>query len=334
MARHIVKIDTKLSLPKYKQIIRSIERAIEKKTLKKGDKIPSINKICSDFNLSRDTVMKAFNELKSKGIIISQPGKGYYIETTEIQLSENIFVLFDELNAFKEDLYNSLIIALKGRASVDIYFHHYNYRVFKKLILESIGNYTSYIIMPATFDNTNNLMVHLPREKVFILDRLRVEFKNYPSVYQDFENDFFDAMTEGLSLLKKYRKLIFVHPGGKEPAERVNGFKRFCANHNFAGEVVKSVEGLQPGLFEAFFLISDRDLVKLIKTAKENKYKIGKNFGIVSLNDTMLKEVVAGGITTISTDFVQMGKTLGEMVLNRKMTQVRNPSKLIIRKSL
>ncbi len=334
MVRRIIKIDNKLSLPKYKQIIRSVEQAIEKKTLRKGDKIPSINQICTNFNLSRDTVMMAFNELKSKGILISQPGKGYYIATTEIQNTENIFILFDELNAFKEDLYNSLMGTLKGRANIDIYFHHYNFRLYKKLLLESAGNYTSYIIMPATFDNTSHLMVNLPRGKVFILDRIKTEFKNYPIVYQDFEEDFYDALLEGLNLLKKYRKLVFVHPGGKEPVERVDGFRRFCANHNFAGEVIKSLDGVQPGLYEAFFLISDHDLVKVVKTAKQYKYKVGKNFGIVSLNDTVLKEIVAGGITTISTDFVQMGKTLGEMVLSRKISKVRNPSKLIVRKSL
>ena len=334
MARRIIKIDNKLSLPKYKQIIRSIEQAIEKKTLKKGDKIPSINQICSAFNLSRDTVMLAFNELKSKGIIISQPGKGYYILSTEIQNTENIFVLFDELNAFKEDLYNSLLNTLKGKANVDIYFHHFNYRLYKKLITESVGKYTSYIIMPATFDNTIHLMVNLPRDKVFILDRNKPELKNYPVVYQDFENDFFDAMTDSLRLLKKYQKLVFVHPGGKEPSERVNGFKRFCANYNFEGEVVKSLDNIQPGLYQAFFLISDNDLVEIVKMAKKYKYKVGKNFGIVSLNDTVLKEIVAGGITTISTDFVQMGKTLGEMVLTRKISRVRNPTKLIVRKSL
>jgi DNA-binding GntR family transcriptional regulator len=122
MARHVVKIDTRLSIPKYKQIIRSIELAIEKRTLRKGDKIPSINQICSDFNLSRDTVMMAFKELKSKGILVSQPGKGYYIASAEVQYSENVFVLFDELNAFKEDLYNALISTLKGKATVDVYF--------------------------------------------------------------------------------------------------------------------------------------------------------------------------------------------------------------------
>lgn len=334
MVKQIIQIDPKSSQPKYRQIIRSVFSAIEKKTLKKGDKIPSINQICADFNLSRDTVMLAFNELKSKGILISQQGKGYYVATTEVQFEEKVFVLFDELNAFKEDLYNSLMNTFKGKASVEIYFHHFNYKVFKNLILESIGNYTSYIIMPATFDNTGHLMAKLPKDKVYILDRFKPELKNFPVVYQDFENDFCDALREGIGLLKKYRKLIFINPGGKEPIERVRGFERFCKENNFNFQVVKTLEGIRPELYEAYFLISDHDLVNMVKLAKDYKYKLGKKFGIVSFNNTMLKEVVAGGITTISTDFKEMGKTLAEIVLNKKFSQVRNPSKLIVRNSL
>ena len=334
MVKHIVHIDPKSSLPKYRQIVNSILLAIEKKSLKKGDKVPSINQICSELNLSRDTVMIAFNELKSKGILCSQPGKGYYVITTEISHEENIFVLFDEMNSFKEDLYNSLISSTKGKAVVDIYFHHFNYKVFKNLIAESNGNYTSYVIMPATFDNTNILLSKLPKDKVYILDRLKPDIKSYQTLYQDFENDFCDALNQGIELLKKYRKLIFVNPGGKEPVERVKGFERFCNTNGFNHQVLKSLEGVRPQLYEAYFVISDRDLVQMVQIAKDYKYKLGKKFGIVSFNDTMLKEVVAGGITTISTDFVEMGKTLADMVLNKKTGHFRNPSKLIVRNSL
>lgn len=334
MSKRVIQIDSKSSLPKYRQIISSVYRSIEKKTLKKGDKVPSINQICSDYDLSRDTVMLAFNELKARGILHSQPGKGYYVVTTEIQPEENIFVLFDEMNAFKEDLYNSLITNLKGKAIVDIYFHHFNYKVYKNLISDSIGNYTSYIIMPGTFDNTSLLISKFPKDKVFILDRLKPDLKNYPVVFQDFENDFCDALNEGHELLKKYRKLIFVNSGAKEPAERIKGFERFCKSNGFNFQVVKSLDGLRPELYEAYFITSDRDLVEMVKVAKNYNFKPGKKFGIVSFNDTMLKEVVAGGITTISTDFVEMGKTLADMVLNKKNGQVRNPSKLILRNSL
>ncbi|WP_238768585.1 GntR family transcriptional regulator [Maribellus maritimus] len=332
--KKVVTIDSESSKPKYRQIIDSVVNAIERKCLVKGDKIPSINQICGEFGLSRDTVMMAFNELKAKGILLSQPGKGYYIASTDVQHDEKIFVLFDELNAFKEDLYNSLINTLKNRASVEVYFHHFNYKVFKNLLLESIGNYTSYIIMPATFDNTNYLISKLPKDKVFILDRLKNDLKNYPVVYQHFEQDFYDALVEGQTLLKKYRKLVFVNPGGKEPGQRSTGFKKFCEEFDFSYEIIKTLDGIRPGLYEAYFLISDRDLVELVKIAKNYKYKLGKKFGVVSFNDTMLKEVVSGGITTISTDFVEMGKNLAQMVLDRKSGKVRNPSKLIVRNSL
>jgi DNA-binding transcriptional regulator YhcF (GntR family) len=332
--RRIILIDPKSSQPKYRQIIDSVINAIDRKALKKGDKVPSINQICADFNLSRDTVMVAFNELKAKGIVHSQPGKGYYISTTEIQHEEKVFVLFDELNAFKEDLYNALIDSLKGKANVEVYFHYFNYKVFKQLITDSIGHYTSYVIMPAAFDNTSHLLAKLPANKVFILDRLKPDLKRYPGIYQDFELDFYEALQDGLPYLKKYRKLFFVNPGGKEPQERVNGFIKVCAEHQVNGTVLKSLHGLRPSLYEAYFLISDRDLVELVKTAKRYKYKLGKKFGIVSFNDTMLKEVVAGGITTISTDFNEMGKSLAEMVLHKRKGHIKNPSRLIIRNSL
>lgn len=334
MKKRIINIESNSPKPKYRQIIDSIFVAIEKRILKKGDKIPSINQICTDFGLSRDTVMVAFNELKAKGIILSQPGKGYYIATTEIQHQEKIFILFDELNAFKEDLYNSLINSLKGKANVEVYFHHFNYKVFKKLITESIGNYTSYIIMPAAFDNVGHLISKLPQDKVYILDRLKTELDKYSVVYQNFEKDFYEALVEGTNYLKKYRRLVFVHPGGKEPEARVAAFERYCKEQDFNHLVVKSLSDVNPSMFEAYFIISDRDLVDVVKLAKKYRYKLGKRFGIVSFNDTMLKEVVAGGITTISTDFVQMGKSLAEMVLNKKKGQIENPSHLIIRNSL
>ncbi|HYQ56458.1 MAG TPA: GntR family transcriptional regulator, partial [Draconibacterium sp.] len=274
--RRVISINPKSPVPKYRQIIDAVLLSIERNNLKKGDKVPSINQLCADFSLSRDTVMYAFNELKSKGILKSQPGKGYYIASTEIQKEERIFVLFDELNAFKEDLYNSLIHNLKGRAIVEVYFHHFNYKVFKSLIAESVGNYTSYIIMPASFDNTSHLLSKLPQDRVYIIDRLKPDLAKYPVVYQDFEQDFYDALVEGKELIQKYRRLVFVNPGGKEPLERSKGFERFCKENNFRYEIIKSLSGAKPSLWEAYFLISDRDLVEMVKIAKYCKFKLGK----------------------------------------------------------
>ena len=62
--------------------------------------------------------------------------------------------------------------------------------------------------------------------------------------------------------------------------------------------------------------------------------KTAKDIGIISYNDTLLKEIVEGGITTISTNFNLMGERLAEMILNNEFAQVENPNSLILRKSL
>ena len=330
----IIQIDDSLGIPKYRQIINSIFNAISEGDLKLGDKVPSLNEICAEFELSRDTVMVAFNELKAKGVINSIPGKGYYINSTEINVDQKIFVLFDELNAFKEDLYTSFLNSLDNKSNVDIYFHHFNFQVFKNLISESIGKYTSYVIMPATFDDTINIVSKLPKDKVYILDRKKDDLIDFPVVYQDFDQDVYDALTDGKDLLQKYRKLIMIFPGGKEPEGRMIGFQRFCNENGFESEIIRNLENKSIKSGEVYFVPSDRNLVRLVKLAAEKNLHLGHDFGIVSFNDTTLKEVVAGGITTISTNFNLMGQTLARMIQEKSNEKIRNQSALIRRNSL
>jgi len=331
---NVFNIDQATGIPKYRQIINSVCMAIEQGILKKGDKIASVNQICGEFSLSRDTVLLAFNELRSRGIVISVPGKGYYIERTDMNYDKQVFLLFDELNVFKEDLYTSFLGQLDNRINVDIYFHHFNYHVFRELIESSAGKYSAYIIMPATFDNSVDVVQQLPPDKVYILDRLKTDLTDYPVIYQDFERDVYDGMMAGRELFCKYQKLIMVFPGGKEPEERVTGFKRFCAEWGLEAEIIRSVEKRNVQKGEAYLVVSDRNLVRIVKNAAVMNLRLGDDVGLVSFNDTMLKEVVAGGITTISTDFVQMGRVLADMVLTHKKIKFRNPSKLIVRNSL
>ncbi|WP_281323133.1 GntR family transcriptional regulator [Flavobacterium aestivum] len=86
----IISIQNNLGIPKYKQIVYSVEKAIEDKKLKKDEKLPSINKVCIAFSLSRDTVLQAYEELKKRGIIYAILGKGYYIKSLEVTIKQRI----------------------------------------------------------------------------------------------------------------------------------------------------------------------------------------------------------------------------------------------------
>lgn len=332
--KKLIKVTAKSSLPKYRQIIDSVYMAINNGKLKKGDKIPSINKISTEYNISRDTVISALAELKSRGIIISQPGKGNYIAHTEIGVKEKVFVLFDELNSHKQEIYGGLMSVLKGEANIELFFHHYSFKKFRSHIVNNAGRYSSYIIMPSSFENLNHLISKLSDGKVLIIDILKSDLDKYSTVYQDYELDLYEALHESTPLLKKYRKLVMVNSGEKGPGERVTGFERYCQENNYDYKIIKSIDESRPGLYEAWFVISDNDLIKLLKLTREYNYKLGKKFGVVSLNESKLKQVVEGGITTISADFREMGMNAGKILLSQNNKKVRNNFRLIVRNSL
>ena len=73
--KKIITIEENIGIPKYRQIINSVEEKIAEKIIKKGDKLPSINKVCLEFKISRDTVMLAYDELKKRGILHAILGK-------------------------------------------------------------------------------------------------------------------------------------------------------------------------------------------------------------------------------------------------------------------
>lgn len=130
MVKKIIKISAAHTQAKYRQIIQSVINSIADGVIKKGDKVPSINEIANEYNLSRDTVMLAFNELKARGILGAVPGKGYFVESDNIGIEKRVLLLFDELNTFKEELYNSFLESMSSDTQVDIYFHHFDIHVF------------------------------------------------------------------------------------------------------------------------------------------------------------------------------------------------------------
>lgn len=330
----IVSLKKGSGIPKYKQIVSSIEDAIVDGVLKKGDKLPSLNAIKNQHSLSRDTVLMAFNELKNRGIVHSVVGKGYYVSSENIKIEQKIFVLFDELNSFKEDLYNSFLQNLEDHIQVDIFFHHFNKDIFNKLIQDNIGNYSSYVIMPANLEGTEAVIQNIPKEKVFILDQMHQGLESYSAIYQNFEKDIFEGLSSGLTKIQKYSKIILLYSEDKQPKGILKGFQLFCKQHQIEHEIVPSIDKRTPEKGEVYLVLEDKNLIRIIKKIKENNLVLAKDIGIISYNETLLKEVVEDGITTISTDFNLMGARLAQMILNNEQIKIENPSSLILRKSI
>lgn len=323
----------KTSLPKYKQIVYQLEELILSKKLRVGDKLPSLNQIKTSQSLSRDTVIMAFNELKNKGIIQSVVGKGYFVLTDEIKIAKKIFLLFDELNPFKEELYNSIIENLDNSYEVDVFFHHFNAKHFRKLIQTSNGSYHYYVIMPGNLQNTHISIQQLPKEKVFILDQINDNLKDYSSVYQDFQSDIYQGLSNCLNELKKYKQINLIC-SKKQPLGLKNGFIDFCAYYGFNHLILPKIGDKEIQSREVYVVFEDIDLIKIIKKARRKGWICGREFGLISYNETPLKEVIEDGITTISTNFYEMGEKLVQLITHNSTQKIKNNFKILKRKSL
>jgi DNA-binding transcriptional regulator YhcF (GntR family) len=329
-------IDTHSAVPKYQQIINSILEAIHRGELSTGDRLPSLNGLCKEFALSQDTVLRAYNELKSRQIIASTVGKGYYVDSTDIQSEHKVFLLFDKLTLYKEQLYDAINAKFKNKGRIEIFFHHNNKKVFSNLIREAAGNYSAYVVIPIQDSESEKALEQLPPKSVYILDlMLQNESNKYPYVCQRFEKDVYSNLQKCLPDLKKYRTLYLICPGVKTQHQQIrSGFERFARRYRFRFEVLKNLDEHRIKAGQAFLVVDDLLLVEIIKRSAAETLHIGKEVGIISYNKTPLKEVMANGITTISTDFGEMGSILSDMILQQKRERIYNTSALIKGRSL
>ena len=328
MRKHIeIQIEDTLAIPKYRQIMIAIEQKIKDGELKKGDQLPSLNHLCKQSGLSQDTILMAYNELKSKGIITSQVGKGYFIQNENTDFNHKVLLVFDRLTAYKEELYDSFKEALKNEGSEQIFFHHNNLKMFQTIVDGAIGDFSEYVIMPIDHPDAMKVIGKLPASKVFILDQGRKQYKNiYPYACQDFERDIYRILKKNACIVSKYQRMVLVIRHLKSHYKDIaTGFRDFCRQHPIASQVVNDLKSFEIKPGDAFVVVDDRDLEFLVRYSIENQMTLGSNMGIISYNETPLKGIVASGITTISTNFVQMGKSMAEMILNNQKLKLDNP---------
>jgi DNA-binding transcriptional regulator YhcF (GntR family) len=335
----IIHIDDYSATPKYLQLSNSIIAAIEKESLKKDDILPSINEMSYMLEISRDTAEKGYKYLKKAGVIVSVPGRGFFVASTDFKKTINVFLLFNKLSAHKKIIYDSLVSSLGPDAVIDFYIYNNDYAIFKKLIQNRRTDYSHYVIIPHFLEGGEtayDIINTLPKEKLILLDKkLSGVEGEYAAIYENFEQDIYNALSEARTRLAKYDTLKIIFPKKSYfPKEIINGFKRFCQQYAFNHVIVSdiNVEPLAKG--EVYINLMEDDLVVLIEKIMSQNLVLGKDVGVISYNETPLKKLILKGITTVSTDFVKMGTMTADLIINNKIEQSEVPFHVRLRPSL
>ncbi len=336
-------IDHNSSEPKYKQIAISIIENIEFGKITTGSQLPSITQLSLDYAISRDTVEKAYKYLRDQGVIESVKGKGFYVLVSAPKSKLRVFVLFNKLSSYKKVIYNTLAYELRDKANLELFVYHCNLDLFESYIRDKNGRYNFYIIM-SHVDTPNkeriaNAINLIDPSRLILLDNI-VEGVNrfHGAVYQDFKMDIFTALESGIEKLRKYTKLIFVFPENVPypyPKKILEGFKRLCAIYQFDNEIIQEISpDFKITKKAVYIVIEENDLANLIKEIRKHKMQVCKDVGILSYNDTPLKEVLLEGISVITTDFKKLGKTTADFILNNQSGEIKNDFNLILRNTL
>ena len=324
-------IDHDSDIPKYQQIVDKINQSVAKDILAVGDAIPSVNSVCKEHKLSRDTVFKAYTILKENGVIKSVPNKGYYIASK----NRKVLLVLDTFKAYKEVLYHSFINQMENDIITDVQFHHYNIDNFKTIINNSLGKYYKYVVMGFDHKLVSKTLAKIPNEDLLLIDWNIHARSDNNYVFQHFGKSFYAALESVTASFRNYRELHFLYPNyTNHPKETLEYFDKYCKDYGIVNAIKMNPKEyvIEKGI--AYLSVSDRVLGTFLEQCRTKNLEPGVDVGFLSYNDTPMKKFIYKGITVVSTDFNQLGVSAAKFINSDKPIQVYVPTKIILRDSL
>ncbi len=103
-------------IPAYGQIVDTVSRRIASGYYEPGSRLPSESQFCAEFGVSPMTLRRALNILITRGLIVTEKGRGTYARP--VVLSDSIFRLRDlTVDFFDESVEMRLLAASTVKAS-------------------------------------------------------------------------------------------------------------------------------------------------------------------------------------------------------------------------
>lgn len=129
--------------------------------------------------------------------------------------------------------------------------------------------------------------------------------------------------------------MVYYHrPNSDTPIEILNAFKKFVKKYSIDHAILPEYVAGSMEKGAVYYTINNAELWMMLKDAREKNFVLGKEVGVLSHNDDLVKEIICDGITTYSTDFKLMAERAAAFILTREKIQETIPTKLIKRKSL
>ena len=327
--------------PIYKQLVSQVEHALREGSLQSGEQLPSMNELAARLDISRETAKKAYNILVERGAIVPKHGKGFYAANVQQDVRPQVLVIFDKFSVYKQILFNAFAQRLGESAEITILNHNQSVDLLEYYLDVNLDHFDYYAIAPhfpldaRTQEKAAKQLSRIPNRKLIMLDRLMPDFPgHFGAVYQDFENDIYSGLTQGAEGPRKTGRLrVITLPSSLYGEQIQKGIQRFVKEKQLPAQfLTQAPDDILPG--DTFLVLNsqlDAGLVELVRKIQAAGLSIGKEVFIIAYNEADMYELVLGGLTTVSTDFREMGRLAADMILSRRLGKVHCPFKMIRR---
>jgi len=331
--KEIKKLADVPSYSKHDRFVQGIINAIDEKIIGKDEILPSVNRLIKELGFSRETIIKGYKDLISRGIVESKNRHGYFVGNGNTDQTLKVALIMYNLDTFEEQFYRNFRHELGQNIHLSTYFHHGDIEIFETILSQIRGKYGMYVVAPIPHIKTRELLEAIPRNKLLMFDRFEKLDGEFNHITQEFGRSSYEVFSKLATKIKQFDEFIFYHSDDSlDPEEIVRSFKHFLVDFDVKGRIISEYK---PGSVEkgkVYFTLDNFALWQIMRDAKSKKLKPGKDVGVLSHNDEPAKEII--GITTFSADFSNMGTMAGHAILNKEKIQLTVPMLLFERLSL
>jgi DNA-binding transcriptional regulator YhcF (GntR family) len=334
---NLLTVDETSKVPKYLQIVEIIKSDIDNGIFGIGEQVPSINETSAEFYLARDTVEKAYKVLKEKGILSAVKGKGFYVASTGKLCKKRCLLFLNNFNDDKMAFYKSLRASIPDTCEVDVHLFNGDPDQLERDIMANIGHYDNFIIFPhldAITEGLRKAIKKIPKSKLIFVHREFDTCLDCSAVVNSNGEELYQTLSEIRQSCLKYQHFRLVFPDNIYHKDIWEGFADFCLDHKIKFDIIPDLTEAEISAGQLFIIKRDQDLALLVKHCLEHNYRLGKDIGVICYNDSVLKEVLAGGISVITPDFYKMGQQVANIVMTQDLGKSKGNYKFISRGSV
>lgn len=352
-------------MPAYIRIERALREKIEKGEFKIGDRLPSEEKLASEFKVSRMTLRRALSLLVSEGYLYPTPGRGTFITSPEDENIERAKRRQEEMKKMNKGVgilvpcITFSIFSGIVRGAEDT-LREKNYHVI-------LGNYdgnpkkereymetfvergvSGFIISPNYYSKENTYYDILKKKGIpFVFTDITIDGIEADLVSTDNEKGGYIGTKHLISLGCKKIAFISGYLSLYSSEGRFKGYRKALKEGNikFRKELVIDGDTSEEFGYEAAkLLFSKNDIdgifsgnepitVGILKFIKELNIKVPEEVKIVSFDEPRLTSDINYPITLIKQPRYEIGKIAAEILIERikeKRKNLMSPFKKIL----